>query len=460
MTDTVTDAPFASRRVHHPLPGATGALTPDDALGQDGPDHRRRTRHRPRRRARVRAVGSAARAGRPHAASARQRGGRGGRGWACPRPSSRRWTSRSRTRSPPASSASWPRSATSTSSSTMRASPSRPRWCGTDLALWARHLAVNATGPFLLTRAVLPAMLERRWGRIVNIASMAALGGAPYIAAYAASKHALLGLTRAAAAETAGRGVTVNAVCPGYVATDIVWNGARRIAEKTGKPFDDAVAAMAAFNPSGKLIAPETVAAAVLELAGDAAAGPQRRSRGHRLSRDEGHRAGRGTGGPLLRNLDEEAGPGARDHRDRARWSRRHLRLGHRALRPHARVPRALATRRRMPASRALLRPGTTWTWSTRARRCPSTAMASPASRASPFSTCCSAGPGRSAWTSAFTPRSPTPPTSSTATCSWARTAPIASCAGHGATSFSPPSTSGATGTSGSGRSSSSTGSS
>ena len=154
----------------------------------------------------------------------------------------------------------------------MRASPSRPRWWRTDLALWARHLAVNATGPFLLTRAVLPAMLERRWGRIVNIASMAALGGAPYIAAYAASKHALLGLTRAAAAETAGRGVTVNAVCPGYVATDIVWNGARRIADKTGKPFDDAVAAMAAFNSSGKLIAPEAVAAAVLELAGDAAA--------------------------------------------------------------------------------------------------------------------------------------------------------------------------------------------
>jgi 3-hydroxybutyrate dehydrogenase len=102
---------------------------------------------------------------------------------------------------------------------------------------------------------------------------MAALGGAPYIAAYAASKHALLGLTRAAAAETAGRGVTVNAVCPGYVATDIVWNGARRITEKTGKPFDAAVAAIAAFNPSGKLIAPEAVAAAVLELAGDAAAG-------------------------------------------------------------------------------------------------------------------------------------------------------------------------------------------
>ncbi len=138
----------------------------------------------------------------------------------------------------------------------------------TDLALWQRHLAVNATAPFLLARALLPGMLERGWGRIINVASMAGLGGAPYIAAYAASKHALVGLTRALAAETAGSGVTVNAVCPGYVATDMVWNGARRITEKTGKSFDEAVQAMARFNASGALIAPEQVAAAVLELAG------------------------------------------------------------------------------------------------------------------------------------------------------------------------------------------------
>jgi NAD(P)-dependent dehydrogenase (short-subunit alcohol dehydrogenase family) len=141
----------------------------------------------------------------------------------------------------------------------------------TDLGLWERHLAVNATAPFLLSRELLPAMLERGWGRIINIASMAGLSGAPYITAYAASKHAVVGLTRALAAETAGKGVTVNAICPGYVATDMVWTGARRITEKTGRSFDEAVAAIASMNPSGKLIAPETVATTVLELTADGA---------------------------------------------------------------------------------------------------------------------------------------------------------------------------------------------
>lgn len=139
----------------------------------------------------------------------------------------------------------------------------------TEPELWERHMQVNVTGPYLLTRAVLGGMLERGWGRIINIASLSGLYGAPYITAYTASKHALVGFTRALATEVSGKGVTANAICPGYVATDMVWNSARNIEKKTGKSFDEAVEAMARINPGGRLLDPAEVAAAVVKLLDD-----------------------------------------------------------------------------------------------------------------------------------------------------------------------------------------------
>jgi NAD(P)-dependent dehydrogenase (short-subunit alcohol dehydrogenase family) len=143
----------------------------------------------------------------------------------------------------------------------------------TTLEEWHRLLAVNATGAFLCTRALLGGMLERGWGRIVNVASVAGLHGARYIAAYAASKHALVGLTRATAAEVAGRGVTVNAVCPGYVDTAMTDESVARIVERTGRSEEEARAAILRLTPAGRLIQPAEVAAAVLYLCGEAAGG-------------------------------------------------------------------------------------------------------------------------------------------------------------------------------------------
>jgi NAD(P)-dependent dehydrogenase (short-subunit alcohol dehydrogenase family) len=141
----------------------------------------------------------------------------------------------------------------------------------TTLEDWNRMFAVNATSAFLCTKEVLPDMVARGWGRIVNVASVAARTGGRYIAAYAASKHALLGLTRCVAAEVAAHGVTVNAVCPGYVDTDMTQESLRRITERTGKSRDDALAHILSHSPQGRLVEPEEVASVVCALCVDGA---------------------------------------------------------------------------------------------------------------------------------------------------------------------------------------------
>jgi len=136
-----------------------------------------------------------------------------------------------------------------------------------------RHLAVNLWGAFRPLRAALPEMVARGFGRVVAVASIAALAGASYVAAYTASKHALLGLVRAAAGEYGGRGVTVNAVCPGYVDTDMTRRALQRIAEKTGLAPEQARERVLARMPQRRLIRPEEVAEAIVFLMSEAAAG-------------------------------------------------------------------------------------------------------------------------------------------------------------------------------------------
>jgi NAD(P)-dependent dehydrogenase (short-subunit alcohol dehydrogenase family) len=132
---------------------------------------------------------------------------------------------------------------------------------------WQRHLAVNLSGTFYCMRAALPEMIERGWGRIINISSIAGKTGAPYIAAYSASKHGVLGLTRSVALEAATKGVTVNAICPGYVDTDMTEHAVENITAKTGKSAEDARAVLEAMSPQRRLITSEEVAALALLLA-------------------------------------------------------------------------------------------------------------------------------------------------------------------------------------------------
>jgi len=144
----------------------------------------------------------------------------------------------------------------------------------TSLEDWNRLMAVNATGAFLCTRAFLPGMLERQWGRVVNVASTAGLSGGKYLAAYSAAKHALVGLTRSVAAEMAGTGVTVNAVCPGFVDTEMTAETLDRIVAKTGRTREEALAAALASAGQTRLISAAEVAAAVVSLAAAAGTHP------------------------------------------------------------------------------------------------------------------------------------------------------------------------------------------
>jgi NAD(P)-dependent dehydrogenase (short-subunit alcohol dehydrogenase family) len=142
----------------------------------------------------------------------------------------------------------------------------------TDDELWERTMAVNATGVFRLCRALLPPMVEAGWGRCVIVASNAGLTGYGYSSAYCASKHAVIGMMRAVALEIARSPVTINAVCPGWVDTEMARGAVQRIADKTGRSYDEAQASLVSMSPQRRMVQPEEVAQLVAALCDDGAA--------------------------------------------------------------------------------------------------------------------------------------------------------------------------------------------
>ncbi|MDX1593874.1 MAG: SDR family NAD(P)-dependent oxidoreductase [Gammaproteobacteria bacterium] len=140
----------------------------------------------------------------------------------------------------------------------------------TGVDLLERLMAVNLRGTLLCSQAVLGGMREAGWGRIVNVASTAGLKGYAYVSAYCAAKHAVVGLTRALALETARQGITVNAVCPGYADTEMTRRTLETIRDKTGRDLDEARAELLRGNPQGRLVEPAEVAAAVAWLCDEA----------------------------------------------------------------------------------------------------------------------------------------------------------------------------------------------
>ena len=147
----------------------------------------------------------------------------------------------------------------------------RTKFIDCDEQTWNRTISTNLTGAYLCTQAVLPHMLAASWGRIINIGSIGSRHAVPYAPAYTAAKHGLIGLTRAVALEMAARGITVNAICPGWVESDMAEAAIQQIVEKTGRSPEQARKALEQMSPQQRMVTPEEVAALALMLASDEA---------------------------------------------------------------------------------------------------------------------------------------------------------------------------------------------